>query len=44
MKHVSATAAVVIAFIAGSIVSMQGAEQPGKRPNLVIMISVDMLS
>ncbi len=44
MKHASATIAVAIALVAGSALSIRGAEQPGKRPKLVIMISVDMLS
>src|SRR5580658_9020438 len=34
----------VIALLAVLIFPLRGVEQPGKRPNLVIMISVDMLS
>ncbi len=44
MKHASATAVVAIALVAISGLPIQGAEPPGIRPNLVIMISVDMLS
>jgi predicted AlkP superfamily pyrophosphatase or phosphodiesterase len=38
------TAGAAVAFLAISALPLGGAEQAGKRPNLVVMISVDMLS
>lgn len=44
MKYASAAVVVAMGLVAGSARSIQGAEPPPNRPQLVVMISVDMLS